>query len=89
MEKVLIFLSAGLFLGASFVEATRRLAKGRLLWLYIISLPIKLTLWAFAFYLCYLFGSILGLFSAMGGFLMGFVAIVLREFLKDGRPESA
>ena len=86
---MLIFLSAGLFLGVSFVETTRRLAKEKLLWVYIISLPIKLTLWAFAFYLCYLFGGILGLFSSIGGFLLGFVFIMLREFLKDGRPESA
>ncbi|MEJ5338268.1 MAG: hypothetical protein ACK42C_04550 [Aquificaceae bacterium] len=90
MERLLLFTVAGLVLGSVFVEFTYRLAgKGHLL-LYTLSLPIKLLLFALILYICYAFGSSTSLIFCISGFLPGFlVSILLRGFVKNGRPKGA
>ncbi|MEN3027935.1 MAG: hypothetical protein ABDH29_01640 [Aquificaceae bacterium] len=89
MGKALFFVLSGFLLGVGFVELTHRLAGRGLIGLYLLSLPVKLSLWAFAFLACYLGGGFRGLLFCMSAFLFGFLStLLLRGFRKDGRAQG-
>lgn len=81
---------AGLFLGYAFVEATYRLASLKLIPIYMLSLPLKLFLFALVLSLCYAFGEEYGFVFCMIGFILGFfLSLIFRGFVRNGRPEGA
>ncbi|MFN7065080.1 MAG: hypothetical protein ACK4OF_02885 [Aquificaceae bacterium] len=89
MEKIFLFFPVGFALGFAFVELTYKLIGKGLSLFYLLSLPIKLFLWAFLLYILFVLGGLWGFFGAMGGFLFGFFSvIVLRGFKRNGGPEG-
>ncbi|HCO38547.1 MAG: hypothetical protein AB1353_05840 [Aquificota bacterium] len=90
MEKLLLFSILGFVLGVGFVELTYRFIKKGLLNFYFLSLPLKLSLWAFGLYLSYVLGSLFSFVLCLLGFLFGFFSmLILRGYVKDGRPKDA
>ncbi len=90
MVKLLLFSLFGLALGAGFVELTYRFIKRGFLNFYFLSLPLKLSLWAFSLYLSYTLGSLLSFVLCLLGFLFGFFSmLILRGYVKDGGSEGA
>ncbi len=83
-------LFAGLFLGFAFVELTYRLANFKLIPAYILSLPIKLFVFALALFACYTYKDVYGFVFCFLGFISGFfLLLILRGIVKNGRPEGA
>lgn len=90
MEKLLLFSILGFVLGVGFVELTHKLVRKGFLNFYMLSLPLKLFLWAFGLYISYVLGGLLSFILCMFGFLFGFfLTLILRGFVKDGRPKDA
>ncbi|MFN3471190.1 MAG: hypothetical protein ACK4ZR_01100 [Aquificaceae bacterium] len=90
MGSFLLSSIFGFALGVGFVELTHKLTKKGLLGLYIISLPLKLSLWAFALYISYTFNGLLSFMACLFGFLLGFLfTLIFRGYVKDGRPKDA
>ena len=85
MEKLVLFVLVGSFLGMALVEFTYRFLRGWHLNLYFLSLPIKLLLWALVFLMCYIKGGVSGLLACILGFIFGFLFMLsLRGFVKSG-----
>jgi hypothetical protein len=90
VERFLLFSIIGFVLGVGFVELTHRLVKKGFLNFYMLSLPLKLFLWAFALYTSYIFYGFLSFIACLLGFIFGFLfTLILRGFVKDGRPKDA
>ncbi|MCS6999145.1 MAG: hypothetical protein NZ827_00705 [Aquificaceae bacterium] len=89
MVKALFFVLSGFLLGVGFVGLTHRLAGRGLVGLYLLSLPAKLSIWAFAFLACYFGGGFIGFLLCISAFLLGFLSTLLFiGFRKDGRAEG-
>ncbi len=80
----------GLFLGFVFVELTYRLANFKLMPAYILTLPLKLFIFALALFSCYAYKDVYGFVFCFLGFISGFfLLLILRGITKNGRPEGA
>lgn len=81
---------AGLFLGFAFVEFTYRLASLRLMPVYMLSLPLKLFMFALVLFACYTFKDAYHFLLCFIGFILGFfLSLIFRGYTRNGRPESA
>ncbi|MFN3871236.1 MAG: hypothetical protein ACK4MW_07135 [Aquificaceae bacterium] len=88
MEKFLLYLPLGLLLGAGFVELTYRFVI-KSLTLYLLSLPVKLFIWALLLYIFFMVGGIWNFFGGLAGFLLGFFSmIIVRGLRRNGRSEN-
>lgn len=77
-------------LGFAFTELTYRLAGRGYMLFYLLSLPLKLFFFALVLYACYALIGASGFLSCLSGFLLGFfLSLIIRGFLRDGRPEGA